>query len=40
MRQDNKCGAMKKPVPRPDLSHRPPEYQPGTTLAGQTGEAS
>jgi len=26
----------KKPTPRPDLNHRPPGYQPGTTLGGQT----
>jgi len=27
---------MKKPAPRPDLNHRPPEYRPGATLGGQT----
>jgi len=26
----------KKPAPRPDLNHRAPKYQPGTTLGGQT----
>jgi len=32
MRQDNKCGIMKKPIPKPDLNHRPLGYQPGATL--------
>jgi len=36
MRQDNKCGVMKKPTPRPDLNHRPPGYRLGATLGGQT----
>jgi len=36
MRQDNKCALMKKPTPRLNLNHRPPGYQPGTTLNGQT----
>jgi len=36
MRQDNKCGIMKKLTPRPDLNLRPPGYWPGATLDGQT----
>jgi len=39
MRQNNKCGVMeKKPAPRPDLNHRPPEYWPGTTLGAWRGQ--